>query len=421
MLTADLVRAYRKKDELVVRQLRPADKQRAVELAEAYLEVARASVGASRDDLVEAWAGVPITAREKRLADGVRKLIDDACEFSAVAPVDPIALRSDVFLRASEARRASNEEARFDRARVLEPFAASHGLTEQALERAIYADLKGEQILLAPAEIRAEHLIDDYERGQAQAVLLRAVRVVAEVSCASPDAYRSLFRELKFRRLLYRIEPLDDRGYRIEIDGPYSLFESVTKYGLELALVLPALEACDELSLRADVRWGKAREPLVFHHEKSGASASLRSATSGPNADTATRTPAPRLRDDVATLVEAFEALDTPWRASESKDLFDLPGLGICVPDLVFEHRFTRARVHFEALGYWSRDAAWKRVELAKAGLSQPFLFAVSSRLRVSEAVLDDVETAALYVYKGVMNPRAIERKLDELTTRAAK
>ena len=29
---------------------------------------------------------------------------------------------------------------------------------------------------------------------------------------------------------------------RIEIDGPYSLFESVTKYGLQLAMVLPALE-----------------------------------------------------------------------------------------------------------------------------------------------------------------------------------
>ena len=42
----------------------------------------------------------------------------------------------------------------------------------------------------------------------------------------------------------------DGGGYRIEIDGPYSLFESVTKYGLELALLLPALEACDSVQLR---------------------------------------------------------------------------------------------------------------------------------------------------------------------------
>jgi predicted nuclease of restriction endonuclease-like RecB superfamily len=409
MLTADLVRAHRRNGELVIRQLKPADKLRAVELAEAYLEVARISVGATRDELVEAWAGVPIVAREKRLADGIKKLIDDACEFSAVAPVDPIALRSDVFLQASTARRAVTAETRFDRARVLDPLAQGHGLTGVALERALYADLKGEQILLAPAHARSDHVVEDYERGQAQAVLLRAVRIVAEVTCASPDAYRALFRELKFRRLLFRIEPRGPSGYRIEIDGPYSMFESVTKYGLELALILPALENCDELSLRADIRWGKAREPLVFRHETSRGRTSDRSHA------------APRLRDDVAALVEAFEALDTPWRASESTHLFDLPGLGICVPDLVFEHRFTRERVHFEALGYWSRDAAWQRVELAKAGLSHPILFAVSSRLRVSEAVLDDVETAALYVYKGTMNPRAIERKLDELATATEK
>jgi len=409
MLTADLVRAQRRNGELVIRQLKPADKLRAVELAEAYLEVARVSVGATRDELVEAWAGVPIVAREKRLADGIKKLIDDACEFSAVAPVDPIALRRDVFLKASAARCAASAETRFDRARVLDPLAAEHGLTGVALERALYADLKGEQILLAPAHAHSDHLVEDYERGQAQAVLLRAVRVIAEVTCASPDAYRALFRELKFRRLLFRIEPRQPSGYRIEIDGPYSMFESVTKYGLELALILPALENCDELSLRADVRWGKAREPLVFRHEKTRDGA-------GDPADAA-----PRLRDDVAALTEAFDALDTPWRASESTHLFDLPGLGICVPDIVFEHRFTRERVYFEALGYWSRDAAWQRVELAKAGLSRPILFAVSSRLRVSEAVLDDVETAALYVYKGVMNPRAIERKLDELATGAAK
>jgi glyoxylate carboligase len=54
-------------------------------------------------------------------------------------------------------------------------------------------------------------------------------------------------------------------------------------------------------------------------------------------------------------------------------------------------------------------------VELVRAGLPTPILFAVSTRLRVSETVLDDAETAALYAYKGVMSPRAIERKLDAL------
>jgi hypothetical protein len=66
-------------------------------------------------------------------------------------------------------------------------------------------------------------------------------------------------------------------------------------------------------------------------------------------------------------------------------------------------------------LGYWSREAVWRRVELVEQGLGERILFAVSSRLRVSEAVLDAESPGALYVYKGVMSARSIERKLDEL------
>jgi len=413
MLTADLVRAYRKKDELVLRSLKPSEKLRAVELANAYLEVARASVGATRDDLTEAWAGVTITAREKRLSDGIKKLIDDACEFSAQAPMDPAALRAEVFLDASAARRAAPPDVRFARSHLIERHAASKEMAVPDLERALYADLKGEQILLGPPPLKAEHLVEDYERGQAQAVLLRAVRVVADVTCASPDAYRALFRELKFRRLLYRVQERAQGGYRLDIDGPYSMFESVTKYGLELALVLPVLQACDDFSLRADVKWGKNRDPLVFHYE--GGAMHLDRTGDHSRGRSHRNPPGPRLRDDVAALVDAFAGLESRWSVAEASEVFNLPGIGVCIPDLVFVRSFTKQRVYFEALGYWSRDAAWKRVELAQRGLKHPILFAVSSRLRVSEAVLDDVETAALYVYKGVMNPRAIERKLDEL------
>ncbi len=98
-------------------------------------------------------------------------------------------------------------------------------------------------------------------------MLLCSVRVVALVRCASADQYRALFHKLKFRQLLFQLSTEAGGGYRIEIDGPYSLFESVTKYGLELALLLPALEACDSVKLTADLRWGKKREALKFSFE----------------------------------------------------------------------------------------------------------------------------------------------------------
>jgi hypothetical protein len=42
-------------------------------------------------------------------------------------------------------------------------------------------------------------------------------------------------------------------------------------------------------------------------------------------------------------------------------------------------------------------------------------LFAVSSRLRVSEELLDEHASSALYVYKGTMSARAIAERLERL------
>ena len=66
-------------------------------------------------------------------------------------------------------------------------------------------------------------------------------------------------------------------------------------------------------------------------------------------------------------------------------------------------------------MGYWSRAAVWQRVELVQAGLSERILFAVSSRLRVSEEVLGTELPSALYVYKGTMSARAIAGRLDAM------
>jgi predicted nuclease of restriction endonuclease-like RecB superfamily len=303
-------------------------------------------------------------------------------------------------LLASAAWRGLEPGAGFDRDRVVRELAERRALDPEAIDALLYADLRSAQIVRSAPKLSPTALVDRWERAQAQAVLLRAERVIADVRCRQPAAYRSLFAKLKFRRLLHRIQRLPAGGYRIEIDGPYSLFESVTKYGLELALILPALEECDELKLTADVRWGKEREPLRFKLEGRGGGANDQ---------------APRMPDEVAALVEGFRALDGDWLAAPASEILDFPGIGLCVPDLEFRHRPSGVRVWFEALGFWSRDAVWRRIELAEKGLLERMLFAVSSRLRVSSELLDGVESAALYVYKGAMSVRAVERQLERL------
>ena len=84
------------------------------------------------------------------------------------------------------------------------------------------------------------------------------------------------------------------------------------------------------------------------------------------------------------------------------------------MPDLVFTHGDGR-RVYLEVLGFWSRAAVWRRVELVEAGLSERILFAVSERLRVSEEVLDAELPGQLYVYKGVISAATVANRLDAM------
>lgn len=406
MLTADLVDARRKGGDLVLTRLDARTRGEAHELAEAYLEAARAHVGRTREELNEAFEPIDTGARKRKLALGLKKLVDDACGFDADDTLDPVAIRRALFLRGTELRRAREGAEPFDREAVVAEIATSLGRTPAELESALFSDLRGEHVLRSAPAMSPASLVETYELGRAQAVLLRAVRVTCEIEAASPGSLRAFFSLLKFHRLLFSVARRSEQKLTMVIDGPFSMFESVTKYGLRLALVLPALRALDAWSLVADVRWGKDREPLVFRIS---------------SADAPARTPleiAPHLSDEVRALRDGLEALgnDTsPWRVEIASVLLDHPGFGLCVPDLVLHHRDRNDPVYVEVLGFWSREAVWKRVELAQRGLGARVVFCASSRLRVSAEVLGDEAPAALYVYKGKPSAKALLERVEQV------
>lgn len=399
MLTADLVRARRYKGELRLRPLDLRIRAAAEESAAALIAVASAHVGQPRAAFDEATDAVIAAATDARLAAGLAKLVEDRASFEAAVEVDPEALRREVFARASAARRTLPPGDRLDRAAVLAEVAGERGLDPAGIEAALYADLRAAHRLIAFTAPTATALVDVYDEAQAQAVLLRAVRVTVEVECAVADDYRRLFRQLKFQRLLHTITPRPAGGYRIEIDGPYSLFESVTRYGLALALALPAIRACARWKLEADLRWGAARTALTFRLDGKAV------ATDQPLA----------LPDDLAALIRAVAEQDTPWRATPADALLDLPGVGVCAPDLVFTHAGTGESVYLEVLGYWSRAAVWRRVELIERGLADRVVFAVGQHLRVSEEALADELPGALYVYKRTLQAKAILERIEQV------
>ncbi|MEZ4225080.1 MAG: DUF790 family protein [Polyangiaceae bacterium] len=396
MLTPELAWVRRRGTELRCVTLTGPQRERALELGEALLLASEGAEGGRRGELQRTLDDVQGDARERKLVDGLRKLLLDGVDFEACSAEEAAELRRSVWEASAAARRGAQG---FERSAVLAEVAASTGRTMEAIDEDLFADLRSEERVLSVRRPSPAALVERYELGTAQAVLLRATRVVAVVTGAGPDAYRALFRALKFRRLLHRIERVE-AGYRIEIDGPFSLFDSVTRYGLALALALPALRQCGHLELSADVRWGKRREALTFRYEWTGDA------------------PAPgvALSEDAQALYERLAPDKQGFVPRPCQDLLDLPGVGTIAPDLVLVNDKRGERVYLEILGYWSRDAVWKRIELARAGLGdEKIVFLVRERLRVSETLLDDTESAALYVYKNAPSASALMRKVRQV------
>jgi predicted nuclease of restriction endonuclease-like RecB superfamily len=144
VLTADQVEVRRRADQLYLKPLADEDRPRALALGEAYLGLARAHLGRERGQLLEACRQIPVTARDRKLAAGLLKLVLDRCQFEETTAADPAKVRTELFTRAAAARRQTNPLGGligFDRQAVVAETAQALGMTAEQLEAALYADL----------------------------------------------------------------------------------------------------------------------------------------------------------------------------------------------------------------------------------------------------------------------------------------
>ena len=400
MLTGDLLRVRRAAGLLTPRYLDRAAGRRLEPVVEALLATLDTNVGERREDLEAALDSIDHGPRDRLVVAGLRKLLLDRCSFETSDGVEPSVLRREVFQRAAERRRELGARDAFDREAVLAEAAATLEMAPETVERRLFADLRMNERMTAFRSITPKGLLERYDVALAQGVLLRATKVALALDDEEPGRLRQLFRAARFHGLLHRVRRLDDKRWLIELDGPLSLFSSVQKYGLKLALFLPAVLRCTRWRLRADVLWGKARNAGVFElGPEQGLVPHDRRITG--------------VSPELADFVERFRALGSPWRIDESGEIFALPDEAACVPDLVFVHEETGETVYLEAFGFWSRQAVWQRIETLRRGFPARILLAAGKQLRVREELLDDSELGELYVYKTRMLPRAVLERLE--------
>jgi predicted nuclease of restriction endonuclease-like RecB superfamily len=391
MLTGDLVRVKVSKQRVIPRYL-DREAPHWLEAAESLLLLFREGSGMTRGaleaEIDELFGG---GGKASQVYRGLAKVLEDRAEFEVVADVPPEEIREKVFTAAADYRQqmrtvpaGAGQRARFRREEVLSAVAEELKLEPEKIVTALFADLRDENRLLRFQEITAQRLIDRYNVALAQAILLRSVLVKAEVRRENPARYRQLFRRLKFHRLLYRVEGSMRDGYVFHIDGPLSLFSATTRYGLQVALFLPALLHCADFRLEAELRWGPRREPRSFYLDS-------RDGLISHQVDTGTYVPA-----ELSAFVERFRQVAPDWEISQCTEVIELGREGIWVPDYRLVHTATGTDVFLEVLGFWKRSSVERLTRLLSRHSRHRFVLAISERLKVDEEALADLQAPIL-------------------------
>jgi uncharacterized protein len=376
-----------------------------LEVAESLLLIFREGVGLTRGEIeteIDEMVGEGMATLAHR---GLAKILEDRAEFEVVADVPPETIREKLFTAAAEHRKAlqaAGIRTPFSREKVLNAVAQELNLEPEKLAASLFADLKDENRLLSFDDMTAQRLIDRYNVGLAQAVLLRSVLVTAEVRHEKPARYRQLFRQLKFHRLLYRVEGSMADGYTLQIDGPLSLFSATNKYGLQMALFLPSLLACADFRLDAELRWGPRREPRSFHLESNDGLVSHRD-------DAVTYVPA-----ELTAFLDRFRQVAPAWEVSEATEVIELGREGVWVPDYRFIHKATGTDVFVEVVGFWKRASLDRLLRLLPRLGPKRFVLAISDRLKVDEGALSELPGPVLR-FKEIPNAPELAQMLDRM------
>lgn len=375
-----------------------------LEVADRLIEVFRGQEGRRRGELEEEFRETFGDDPGQLVHQGLAKLLLDRCEFEVVSGHPPEQLRELVFTAAARQRqgpRSQGATAGFESAAVLQEVATPLALTSEAVAEGLFADLKSEQRLIAFKEVSAERLLQRYNVALAQAVLLRSTGIHVAVRGEPPQRYRQLFRLIKFHRLVCEIQRIDPDSYQLHLDGPLSLFTATQKYGLQLALFLPALLLCRDFDLKAELRWGPQRKPKTFTLSQADGLVSH-------FADTGMYVP-----PELAMFVQLFRKKVADWDIMEEPDLFVL-GDSFWVPDFRLRHRSTNQVVLLEVLGFWRRASVERHLERLRQHADQPFLLAVSEQLHVEDADLAGLP-AGVHRFRQMPLPDEIARLAAEL------
>ncbi|MGG6292870.1 DUF790 family protein [Leptolyngbya sp. AN02str] len=325
--------------------------------------------------------------------------------FEIVSPIEPSLLRDRVFaLSAQAAPLPQTATATLSTvAQQLSTELEREVLLEQ-VRTGLYADLQENRILTQFEPPTAEALLHRYNLSQVQGIFYKASNITITAHRNDPGEYKLLFRYLKLFGLMAYIEGDADHGFTITIDGPASLFGNSTRYGTDIAKLIPALLHVTKWSLKADLRV----------KDSYGDRIQTRHFTLDSDCGLVSHYPPGKPYDSMveAAFAERWASTKTEWKLEREVDLIPIPG-SVMIPDFRLVHPDGRV-VLLEIVGYWRPEYLRKKFSQVRQSERDDLVLAISERLNLEKAGVKVGDTPAKIVwFKEKLQPKAVLAVLD--------
>ncbi len=390
MLTSDLAMSWTRGDQIRPRYLNP-DAEEYLQAADELILLVREHLQRRRSELQTALDEFIGVGTDYRILRGLIKLLVDRCEFATVAPMEPAELRRSLFLRAFAHHPVLQREA------VLALAAEELNIPAEQILDSLYADLHDNQKLVAFDDLDARALLDGYNLAQAQALFYRCVEMTLWIAPQAPAGYRQLFDAIKHYRLIHSIRGSAATGYEIQLSGPVSLFHRSQKYGIQMAVFLPALLLCQGWRLRAEI---ESKGKPIFYELNSEQTQLYVAQFDGTSEENPL----------IEKLLSKWS--DSEWTLERCAAVIDL-GESAFAPDLQAQRG--EQVVYIELFGFWTPRYLQQRLtEFARGGMRN-YLLAVSEEWRGSREEPTNLPANVL-VYKTSLDARALRSALTTVT-----
>ncbi|HEX8638068.1 MAG TPA: DUF790 family protein [Pyrinomonadaceae bacterium] len=397
MLTSDLAINWRRGDKIFP-QIIKTDNPNYLRDAEILIEIFDDCRGKTRGELdseLEEYVGA---GTDYRVLRGLIKLLADRCEFETASVAEPFEIRQRLFLEAGKSPPVlpGSEQ----REKVLQSVAGALQTDADKILAGVYADLSGQQKLISFDSLQPQELLDRYNLAQAQALLYKCVELRLKVAPSDAENYRSIFGWIKHFGLIHTISGDAASGYDITLTGAASLFHRSQKYGVQMAVFLPALLLCRDWRMSAEIAQKNA--PAVFYELSSEQTELNTHYFDDPEYK----------NSDVEKLKIDWEKFKTTWRLRENREVINL-GKTAFIPDFVLIS-LDEDVIYLDVLGFWTPKALRKRLEEFQSANFRDFIFIACQELRgTREEPLWESENVLFYKTK--ILPRSLEEAAKRL------